>query len=377
MSKDTSSKKVYIFAGGGSGGHLCPGIAVAEALQAIDPAGEVLFLCTQRQIDEDILKGSGFRYQSLPVVPLPRGIKEVWSFWTGWRASLAHCRDIMQEERPVAVLGLGGFASGPGMKVAAGMGIPVGMLNPDAVPGKANRYGRKFANRIFLQWQESLAFFGIDENKCEVTGCPVRRRFIEYRSKEQAKKELNLDVRRKTLVVMGGSQGGHNVNMAAAACLCEKISDELTGWQIVHITGVSDKEQVQKRYKESGLSAVVLEFTHKMNLLMNAAELVISRAGASSLAELTAVGVGSILLPYPYHKDRHQQRNAKILEKAGAAVIVTDDCHTGSTADGLTEVLKKCLYEVKSGQMAQAALDLGKPDAAERVAHEIRKMGGA
>jgi len=139
----------YILAGGGSGGHLYPGIAVAEALREVgsESGVDVLFLCTERQIDQDILEGSGWRYERQPIVPLPRSVGRVWDFWRRWRASVKLCERLIREKRPTAVLGLGGYASGPAMKVAARMKVPVGMINSDALPGVANKYCRKYHQR--------------------------------------------------------------------------------------------------------------------------------------------------------------------------------------------------------------------------------------
>ena len=199
----------FILAGGGSGGHLYPGLAVAEALRQITPGVEVLFVCTQREIDRVVLGQSDWRYEAQPIVPLPSRPGEVWRFWQSWRASVRMCERLMRKRRPRAVLGLGGFAAGPAMKVAAKLAVPVGMLNPDAVPGKANKYCKKYADKIFLQWDVTAKYFSGYADKCVVCGCPIRKGF------EQRKRDEN----NKTLVVVGGSLGGHNVNTAVVKCL--------------------------------------------------------------------------------------------------------------------------------------------------------------
>jgi len=368
--------RFYILAGGGSGGHLYPGIAVAEALREVESGSEILFLCTERQIDLDILENSGWRYERQPIVPLPRSVGRVWDFWRRWRASLKLCERLIRERRPTAVLGLGGYASGPAMKVAARMKVPVGMINSDAVPGVANKYCRKFADKIFVQWRESVSYFGKDARKCVITGCPIRKEFEEQAAK-------NKDNREKVLLIMGGSQGGRNVNRAAVKCLteveepgernCVSQSPILRGWRVLHITGKDNREWVERQYKGAKVAAKVIDFTRKLPQLLVGADLVIGRAGASSLAELTAMGVASILLPYPYHKDRHQLRNAEILEKSGAAKIVFDHRDEEKTSRELKNVLNELLTcEDCLESMSRAAQKIGKPDAARRVAEELQ-----
>ena len=370
--------RFYILAGGGSGGHLYPGIAVAEVLREIEPEAVILFLCTERQIDQDILEDSGWRYERQPIVPLPRSVGRVLNFWRRWRASVKLCERLIREKRPTAVLGLGGYASGPAMRVAARMKVPVGMINSDALPGVANKYCRKFADRIFVQWRESVSYFGKDARKCTVTGCPIRNMFEGQVAK-------NKDNREKVLLIMGGSQGGRNVNRAVVKCLTEvEESGEgncvgqsliLQGWQITHITGKDDREWVERQYKGAKVAAKVIDFTRKLPQLLVGADLVIGRAGASSLAELTAMGIASILLPYPYHRDRHQLRNAEVLEKSGAAKVVTDHCDEEKTSRELKNVLNELLADEDCLEsMSRAAQKIGKPDAAARVADELEKL---
>ena len=290
------------------------------------------------------------------------------------------CRRLMSKRKKIVVLGLGGFASGPAMMVAAKSQFPVGMLNPDAVPGRANRFGRKYADKIFLQWQESVKYFKADSKKCVVSGCPIRESFVGVRpGKVYAKQQLGLDGDKRVLVVMGGSQGGHNVNEAVIRCLtCGRENSVVkrmpSQWQVLHITGQEDWVRVKQEYGNAGINAKVLHFTKQMDMVLASADLVIGRAGASSLAELTAVGLATILLPYPYHKDNHQLRNAQVLEKAGAARIVIDDCNTESTAERLEKVLEECIKEDTTQQMGLSAKTIAKPDAAAAVVIELKKL---
>ncbi len=379
-------------AGGGSGGHICPGLAVAQ--EVVKRGGEVVFVCTERTIDEKILGGSPYEYVKQPVVPMPRRVGDVWKFYRYWKESVRICREVLGDGKSAAVLGLGGFASGPMLKTAAKMRVPIGMLNPDAVPGKANRLGCRYANKIFVQWQESQHYFKRYGDKVVVTGCPIRAEIAQAKySRQEARKELGLKEKLRTLVVVGGSLGGHNVNLAVAEALAGSGAVELDGWQVLHITGADDGEWVRQRYEKSQVPAAVVAFSDRMDLVLSAAELVIGRAGASTLAELTAREVPSILLPYPYHKDQHQLINASVLSDVQAALIVADSCDAVKTAKALREALCDCLSarrkqdegdeevlaekltdESQLEMMSEAARGLGRPEAATTVADELMQL---
>jgi UDP-N-acetylglucosamine--N-acetylmuramyl-(pentapeptide) pyrophosphoryl-undecaprenol N-acetylglucosamine transferase len=293
------------------------------------------------------------------------------------------CESIMENKQVLAVLGLGGFASGPAMKAAAKYGLPVAILNPDALPGRANLFGMKYADRIFLQWQASQRYFGKYAKKCVVSGCPIRKDFSE--SKEEKSKifrDWGLAQNKKTLLVVGGSQGGRNVNQAVVELLERAVEDDsikaiLTDWQAVHITGQHDEAWVRGQYELANQNVKVVAFTDQMSRLLPCVDLVVSRAGASTLAELTAVGVASILLPYPYHRDQHQMRNAEVLAEVGAAEIVVDDCDAASIARRLGIKLMECITKTeKLKAMKDSARELAKTKAAYRVAEELKKLAG-
>jgi len=372
----------YIFAAGGSGGHIYPAVAVAEALKQLQPTERVAFVATERQIDEEILGSSDWQVVKQPIAPLPRRLGEMPAFWRRWRASVRLCRGILRDSQVAAVLGSGGFAAGAMVKAATEASVPIGLLNPDAVPGRANRFCGKFADRIFLQWQVSAAGFGKFSEKCVVTGCPIRASLVGGSMARSAGRQLlGLDADKATLVVMGGSQGGHNVNAAVAGCL-QKPSAGLEcvrrDWQVLHLAGEQDCEWLRREYKAAGIKAEILAFTERMDAVLAAADLVIARAGASSLAELAAAGVGSILLPYPYHKDQHQLRNAEVPAAAGAAEIVIDQRDAKRTAGNLQKVLEDCLGQRgKLARMAEAAGRLAQPEAAKRVAREMIELAEA
>ena len=427
----TEKRQLYIFAGGGSGGHLYPGLAVAQALSDLDNHADILFLTTERAIDDKILNPSAWRHLAQPVAPMPRNPTRWPDFYRRWRASLRICRHLIGEKNIAAVLALGGYASGPMTAVASRAAVPIAMLNPDAVPGRANRFARKRADRIFLQWQDSRRHFGSAASRCLVTGCPIREDIARLscdqpsvhtpaltantlpeqligsdhnlcpghpmsKSHDDALQLFDLSPDRRVLLIVGGSQGGHNLNAAVMQCLtgqpphssdvpacqcsanpnatnalAQTISRD---WQLLHLTGDRDQSSVDTQCRQAQLPATVLPFTDRMDAALTVADLVIARSGASTLAELTSVGLPAILLPYPFHRDQHQLKNARILANAGAAEIVIDQCDPCLTAEQLGKALISCIIGQRVDKMAHAAAALGQPDAARTVARELLDM---
>ncbi len=365
----------FLFAGGGSGGHLFPGMAVAHFVQRIEPRASVLFCTTEKPIDEEILTDGAWDWMPQPVTPVPRNPVHWWRFYRDWRTSLRLCRELVREEKIAAVLGLGGYASGPALKVASELGIPAAMLNPDAVPGKANRWAAKYCGRIFTQFAGTTDAFGKYGKKCRHTGCPVRPEIIEAQ-RGRALRHLELEETKNTLVVMGGSLGGHNVNVAAQTCLIDlHRQGVLFDWQVIHITGKTDHQPIMISYDQAETPVKVLDFTKEMSQVLACADLMVCRAGASTLAELMARGIPALLLPYPYHRDQHQLINARCLADAGAARIVKDTRDAVQTANLLQPVLRECLQnrEVRR-QMVASARQIARPQAASEIAQELLRL---
>lgn len=376
----------FVFAGGGTGGHLYPALAVVEALRADGQPADVTFFCTPRPIDRDILGKAGLEAIPQVVAPVP-SVKKPWQwpgFYLKWRQSVGACMERFHQRRPAAVVGAGGYASGPPVHAALKMGIPAYLLNPDAVPGKANRH---MANKgglagIFAQWDVTRRYFPAGAPVL-VTGCPVRRDFglrisdfgLRGDARGQALASFGLEPGRRTLLVTGASQGARTINEAIVA-LAPMIAT--AGWQILHLSGKADEESVRQAYaelagREPAFRYSVLSFTDRMPEAMSACDLIISRAGASSLAEVQAVGKPSILLPYPYHKDRHQWHNAEVLAEAGAAVLIDDVKDAGLNAQALRPVLESLLNDdTRREGMGHAARGLDRPNAGEIIAKALR-----
>jgi len=355
----------YVFAGGATGGHLYPGLAVAQALQTLQPEAQITFLTSDRPLDTELLGRSGYRQIAQPVRPFTINPLRLPGFARSLYQSYRAAQRELRRLRPRAVLGLGGFAAVPGVLAACRLGIPSVVLNPDAVPGKANRLLGRLADLIVVQWESAAQHFAAPE-KCRCWGCPIRPQFA-HPDPAAARQKLGLDVDAPLLLVTGASQGARSINHTMHHVWPE-FHLHHREWQLVHLTGPADAEQTRRVYAAVGAPAAVVDYAHEMWDLLAAADLVISRAGASTLAEITALGRPSILLPYPYHRDQHQLANARQLAERGAALVVTDRRSPEANCRPLLDTLDEAARPGALERMARAAARLGRADAAERVA---------
>jgi UDP-N-acetylglucosamine--N-acetylmuramyl-(pentapeptide) pyrophosphoryl-undecaprenol N-acetylglucosamine transferase len=369
------TSRTILFAGGGTGGHLYPGVAVAEALRTAMPAARPLFLGTERPIDKVILEPTGFEFIAQPIIPPERSIVGLLKFWKSWRETKDLVKRVVRERPPALVLGLGGYAAGVAVKVAGKRKIPAALINPDVIPGKANQFLMEYVQRIFCQFEQTREHVTAQHRqKIVVTGCPIRSDLRQLPSREQAMGRLGLDPLLRTLVVTGASQGARTVNEGVLELF---RSMQPQGWQVLHLAGRDHGETVRTAYRglPTPVSARVIDFTPAMADVWAAADVAISRAGASTCAELTACGVPSVLMPYPFHKDKHQRLNAQVLHDAGAAVLLDDERDPGKNADKLRPIMQGLLFDAnKRGEMAAAAKKLGRPEAAEAVARAVVEL---
>ncbi len=372
------SDGTILLAGGGTGGHLYPGISVAAALKSIWPEVRPLFLVTEREIDEVILQPTGFEFIKQSIVPPVKSISGLLAFWKSWRETKDLVRGVLNERDVKAVLGLGGYAAGVAVKLAAQKGIPAAVVNPDVIPGKANQYLMKYARAVCCQFEETRAHVSAaNQPKLKMTGCPIRPEMETLPARNDAARRLGLNPDRMTLVITGASLGAQTVNEAVLATLPKlKAEGKMEGWQVLHLAGRDHGQVVKAAYIQNGIGATVVDFTPEMADVWAVADMAISRSGASSCAELTACGVPSILMPYPYHKDMHQRANARVLEAGGAALILDDEKDAKKNSAKLEPMLGLLCDAPRRQQMADAAKKLGKPDAAEQVAKVIRGMVG-
>ncbi|HNQ22101.1 MAG TPA: UDP-N-acetylglucosamine--N-acetylmuramyl-(pentapeptide) pyrophosphoryl-undecaprenol N-acetylglucosamine transferase [Phycisphaerae bacterium] len=360
---------VVAVAGGGTGGHLYPALAVAEVLRERLAQLRFVFFATDRAIDEQILGGREactLVRQSLPPLhPAP------WR-WPGILRGLSRARRQarawFERQRPMLVLGTGGLASVPAVLEALRAGIPAALLNPDAIPGRANRFLARRMDAVFVQWEDSIRHFPRG-TRLEALGCAIRPGFGTP-DRAAGVRHFDLDPARRTLLATGASQGARTLNDALVANL-DRL-EQHGGWQVLHLTGKLDYERVAAAYQGRRLPARVLSYTEAMPAALAAADLVLSRAGASTLAEITAVGRASVLMPYPFHRDMHQLANARCLERRGAARIVADTTHVEQNGPALGAVLDELMTDDQMLEtLTGAARRMGCADAAGRIADRV------
>lgn len=361
------SRPYYIFAGGGSGGHLYPGLAVAEELVKIDADAAIVFACSDRPIDRAILESSPYAFCPQPVRPLPSSLRRAPGFVWAWLGAKALAGELIGDLRPKAVLGLGGFAAGP-LLARAGGAVRSALLNPDAVPGKANRYLAGKVDAIFTQFESTTARFPARlAGAIHTVGCPIRRRVVSG-DRGRAARLFGLSPERRTVLVLGGSGGAASIN-AAMAGLAEELDQRCPAWQVLHVTGRSGTIRATDAYRPRRFAARVLDYCDRMDLAYAIADLAVCRGGASTIAELAGTATPAIVIPYPYHRDMQQSHNAAEMVAAGAGIRLRDARDPAANARALAGVLLPLLADPdRVDRMARAAAGLARPNAAGVVA---------
>jgi UDP-N-acetylglucosamine--N-acetylmuramyl-(pentapeptide) pyrophosphoryl-undecaprenol N-acetylglucosamine transferase len=331
-------ERCFFFAGGGTGGHIYPALAVAERIIKLERGAKVHFFCSSRNIDSQILSQTGFEYTSLPVCGFSTRPGKLIGFCTSFLESCRIAKRVIIESKSAVVIGVGGFVSAPVCFAAHKLKVPIVLLNVDIVPGRANKIIARWADEIFVQFEDTKQYFAKRGAKVHVVGCPLRIGF-DNPEPEKAIEQLGLERGKKILLITGASSGSGNINEAICSLL-KKLDSFTDGWQIVHLTGRANFEDVQKRYVGVKISHKVLDYFDDMPNLLSAADLVVGRSGAVSVAEYAAANAPTICIPYPYHKDRHQYLNAGKLVEVGAAVIVDDLPQSTRQGGGLAVALE-------------------------------------
>ncbi len=353
-----------VIAGGGTGGHLFPGLAVARALKARRPEAQISFAGTAAGIEArvipptefalDLIRSAGLKGKSL--VARARGAALVpLGGVDAWR--------LISRRRPDVVIGVGGYSSGPVVAVAALRGIPTMVLEQNAVPGLTNRLLAWFVKRAAVTYEASLKFFG---EKAFVSGNPVRREFLEV--DDDPSHDAAINASRVRVLVFGGSQGAHAINVAMVEA-APRLGAEAETLDFVCQTGTRAFDMVPAAFERNNVQGRVERFIEAMDREMTAAGLVVSRAGATTLAEVTAAGRPAILIPLPTATDDHQRHNARALEKAGAAELLEQSDLTGERL--ASRIIALALDRDRRRRMSAAARQLAKPRAAEDIVDAV------
>jgi UDP-N-acetylglucosamine--N-acetylmuramyl-(pentapeptide) pyrophosphoryl-undecaprenol N-acetylglucosamine transferase len=365
--KNRNGKRI-VFAGGGTGGHLFPGIAIAEAFIKRNPENRVIFISTGKPFEVSVLEEKKFQLKTITAEGIKgRGIVRQIISISKIPKGLFESMFILKNFRPHLVIGVGGYSAGPVVLGAWLMGIKIVLHEQNILPGITNRILSYLADRIYVSFKDTKGNF--NPRKVCVTGNPVRNEVLCFGMKETA---FSGSVQDKlfTIFVIGGSQGAHSINMAVVDAL--KFLKEKDAFFFIHQTGAADEEEVKNAYREDGITGTVKSFFNDMGQQYRNADLVICRAGATTVAELTAIGKGALLIPYPFAADDHQVLNAKILSDAGAAEIILQKELSGRSLARKIEYYASN-YKALSN-MALMAKKLGRTDAAEAIVDDCYKL---
>ncbi|MFC1528452.1 undecaprenyldiphospho-muramoylpentapeptide beta-N-acetylglucosaminyltransferase [Candidatus Latescibacterota bacterium] len=351
-----------MFAGGGTGGHIYPALAIAGEMMNKLPEVEILFMAGTRGIERKIFSDAGFDVKTISVVGLPRKMSPALVPFA-WKLvmSIARSRRYLKGFRPSVVIATGGYVSGPPVIAAYMMGIPVVIHEQNSFPGITNKKLGRFAEIVFLGFQDAVKYFE-GKAKTMVTGNPVRSE-IGTGEREASRDKFSLDSELKTVLVFGGSQGSHAINTVLG-----KVVDKITkkGIQVLWQTG---RKEFEENRKYEGLSkgrVRVLPYIDDMVSAYAAADMVVSRAGAMTVAEITACGLPAVIIPLPTAAENHQEYNARSLVSSGSAVMIVEKDLTPEVLE--REITRILTSEETLSTMSEASRKMGKKDAAGLIA---------
>lgn len=358
----------FVVAGGGTGGHIYPALAIARGLQEKYPGAEILYIGTENGLEAEIVPRAGFPFRSIRLSGLRRRltVKNLFILWRAG-AGIIEAQRIIRNFKPSAVIGTGGYVCGPVVMAASSLRIPTLIHEQNALPGITNRLLSFFATRVAVTFEDSIMRFP-RRAKVKLTGLPVRPEVV---TADRCRARQNFGVQPEQMLVLsfGGSQGARSINRAMAKVLKEFQKERQVSF--LHVTGQAQYQEFLTYCRRENLSDLsgnnmrIVPYLHEMPEALAAADLVICRAGAATLAEITVRGIPSILIPYPYATGNHQQYNARALVDRGAAEMILDKELTGSLLAGKIRTMFQNREKLKD--MAEASLSLGRPEALKDI----------
>ena len=359
-----------LVAGGGTGGHLFPGIAIAKEFMARNPLNKVLFVSAGNRFEQGTLSRAGFPLNKIVVAGLKgrgvwRKIKSLSLIPVGMFQSMG----ILRNFRPDLVLGVGSYAAGPIVLAAWIIGTPVVLHEQNILPGITNRFLARFARRIYVSFENTAG--GFNPEKVRLTGNPVRREILQTAAATDPRDDGPISAKAAlNLLIVGGSQGAHAINMAMVGALPSIAQKERL--RVVHQTGAADESRVRTAYDTHGIEATVGTFFEDMDHQYKMADLIICRAGATTVAEITAIGKAALFIPFPFAADDHQKLNAAALTARGAAEMIEEkDLSNERLADRINDYI----HDRESlARMAGIARLLGKPEAARKIVDDCYRL---
>lgn len=364
-SKISNSKPAFLIAGGGTGGHLFPGIAIARELEKRFEKTEIIFVVGRRKMEGEILSRYGYRARHIDVEGIKgRGLKRGAAVMAKLPKSMMQSISIIREFSPLLVLGMGSYSAGPVCLAARLMRIPTAIHEQNSYPGLTNRLLVRIVDRGFISFEESRAHLA--SRSLYLTGSPVREELIPDYNDRRLEKSRNF-----TILVVGGSQGARAINRVFTEALLDMKCKERYP-EVIHQTGKVDYDRVVVDYRKKDLKGEIVPFIQDMAEAYRRADLVVSRAGALTIFELAVMGKPSILIPYPFAANQHQEINAKSLVRAGAAEMIHQRELTG---DALSRSLTKYMdNSLALEEMGRQARKMGRPDAAKVIVDGLMEI---
>ncbi len=369
LTQSTPAPPTFIFAGGGTGGHLYPGLAIAERIRQRLPGARMLFLCSNRDIDRRVLEPENVPFAALPARPAGLRPRALWRFISNWPGSVRATREAIRAARDggsaVRMVALGGFVAAPAVQAARVERVPVTLVNIDATPGKANIWiAKRCTGTAFTTYSNA------GHPQWKLINPIVRAAAAAPGDKGACRRALGLDEHRPVLMVTGGSLGAASINSLMAA-IVQSHPDAFAHrrWQVLHQCGNDGAENLTASYARANVQATVTPFTRQMGLWWGAADLAVSRAGAGGVAEAWSNRVPCVFLPYPYHADNHQEHNTRPLIDKGAALVCTDQIDVAQNlADAGAVIVGLLSDQNRLSDLAGKAAELPPADGAEAIA---------
>lgn len=367
----SGNNKHYLVSGGGTGGHIFPALSIANEIRRRYPEAEILFVGAEGRMEMERVPAAGYEIKGLPVCGfdrkhLLRNVKVLFKLWKSIRLA----KKILKDFKPDIAIGVGGYASGPMLKAAQKKGIPTLLQEQNSYAGVTNKLLAKNAKCICVAYEGMERFF--PEDKIVLTGNPVRRNLLECNAtQEEARKAMGIDPEKATILIIGGSLGARTVNESIIGGL-EKLGAAADDVQVVWQTGKFYDKQCKEALAKSGVKNVIqMPFISNMDMAYRAADLVISRAGASSISELQLLGKPSILVPSPNVAEDHQTKNALALANRDAAIMVTDAEAPEKLVDAMLATVND---EDKLHSLSANVLRMALLNSAERIVDEVEKI---
>jgi len=371
----TSSPPTILFAGGGTGGHIYPCVAIWQRLEQSQFKARPHFAVSTRSLDGEILNKLELGFTPLPARPLTMLKPWTWSgFLHGWQNSTAATRQIIDQLDVAAVVATGGFVAAPVVQAASQAGVPIALVNLDAVPGRANKLMAHRASELFTVYPTD------DWPDARPIGLPLRETSVGPDDKKEARRKLGVEPDRDMLLVTGGSQGAESINRMMIQLLeLTHARQALANWQVLHLAGPTAADtavvdRLHKAYHDAGVTVRIETYCNVMGLAWRSATLAIARAGAGTVAEVWANAAPTIFLPYPHHRDQHQRRNANPLASSGAAIVLNDQIDPAANARQILGPLTSLIQNAARREHMIAQMNQSRPDnGAESVATWIAR----